>query len=266
VFINNPVAVFDSGIGSLSIIKELKKEIPSENLLYLADKAHFTYGSKSHSQLRDIITNTIRYLERFKPKLTVIASNTPSVQLLEEIKELTNTPLIGVTPPLKEASKITKKKHIGIMATAGTISSEQLQNQIRREIPQNILITRFNASPIIDLIENGTYINNERKTFDVISKVLGDSIDKQIDVITLSSTHLHFVKKYLNYLLPTVKFLDPASIVARDVRKFLLQNRMLKKTGSGRLRIMVSKEKRQFEKIIHAMGIKESVEEVFIGF
>ena len=152
------------------------------------------------------------------------------------------------------------------MATAGTISSVQLQNQIRREIPQNILITRFNASPIIDLIENGTYINNERRTFDVISNVLGDRIDKQIDVITLSSTHLHFVKKYLNYLLPTVKFLDPASIVARDVRKFLLQNRMLKKTGSGRLRIIVSKEKRQFEKIIHAMGIKESVEEVFIGF
>ena len=186
--------------------------------------------------------------------------------MLDEIRKITDTQLIGVIPPLKEASKITKKKHIGIMATEGTIRSEQLKNQIRREIPQNILITRFNASPIIELVENGTYINNERKTFDIISKVLGDSIDKQIDVITLSSTHLHFVKKYLNYLLPTVKFLDPASIVARDVHKFLLQNRMLKKTGSGRLRILVSDEKKQFESMIHAMGIKEPVEEVFTAF
>ena len=70
-----------------------------------------------------------------------------------QFRKITDTQLIGVIPPLKEASKITKKKHIGIMATEGTIRSEQLKNQIRREIPQNILITRFNASPIIELVE-----------------------------------------------------------------------------------------------------------------
>src|SRR5919199_2603233 len=118
---NNPVAIFDSGVGSLSIIQELKKEIPHENLLYFADKAHFPYGNKSPAQLRDIILNTIKYLERYKPKLIVIASNTPSMSILDEIRRLVNTPLIGVRPPLKEACQLTKKKHIGIMGTKPTI-------------------------------------------------------------------------------------------------------------------------------------------------
>jgi glutamate racemase len=136
---SNPVAVFDSGIGSLSIIRELRREIPAEDLLYFADRAHFPYGNKSHGELREIIISTLNYLKRFKPKLVVVASNTPSVQVLDEVrKEVMDLPIIGIRPPLKEASRLTKKKHIGIMATGGTIRSKELENQIRREVPQHI--------------------------------------------------------------------------------------------------------------------------------
>jgi glutamate racemase len=266
ILINTPVAVFDSGIGSLSIIQELKKEIPHENLLYFADKAHFPYGNKSATQLRDIILNTVNYLERYKPKLTVIASNTPSIAILDQIRRMVNVPLIGIRPPLKEACRLTKKKHIGIMATKLTINSKELENQIKREVPQKILVTKFNASPIIELIEKGIHISNERKTFDTINQVIGSEVDKEIDVITLSSTHLPFVKYYLNSLLPTIKFVDSAKAVAKEVRKYLIFNRMIKKTGNGRLQILVSDEKRQFEQIIHAMGIREPVEEIFLTF
>jgi glutamate racemase len=263
---NNPVSVFDSGVGSLSIIRELKKEIPHENLLYFADRAHFPYGNKSHAELREIIVNTVKYLARFKPKLIIIASNTPSIQVLDEVKRIANIPLLGVRPPLKMACRLTKKKHIGIMATQGTIMSKGLEDQIRREIPQDILVTKFNASPIIELVENGTYITNERRTYDIISRALGDELDKKIDVITLSSTHLPFVKRYLSNLLPTVKFVDPATIIAKDVRKFLTFNRILKKTGSGRLQIFVSEGKRYFEQTIRAMGVKEPIEEALLNY
>jgi glutamate racemase len=264
---NNPVAVFDSGIGSLSIIRELKREVPYEDLLYFADRAHFPYGGKSHSQLREIIVNTINYLQRYKPKMIVVASNTPSVQVLDEVKKMVpDVPIIGVSPPLKEASRLTKKKHIGIMATEGTIRSRELEIQIRREVPQHILVTKFNASPIIELIEHGVHLENERRTFDVISRVLGDSVDSKMDVITLSSTHLPFVKTYLNALLPTVRFVDPAQTIARDVRKFLKFYRMAKKSGTGKLQILVSDGKREFEKSVRAMGIREPVEEVFLTF
>ncbi|MEO9295602.1 MAG: glutamate racemase [Nitrososphaera sp.] len=264
---NNPVAVFDSGIGSLSIIRELRREIPTEDLLYFADRAHFPYGTKSHHELRELAVNTINYLRRFKPKLIVVASNTPSVQVLDDVrKAITDIPIIGVRPPLKEAVRLTKKKHIGIMATEGTVRSKELENQIRKEVPQHILVSKFNASPIIELVEAGVHLSDERRTFDVISRVLGDGVDEKMDVITLSSTHLPFVKRYLNALLPTVRFVDPAQMVAKDVRKFLNFNRMAKKSGSGKLQIMVSDGKREFEKSVRAMGIRETVEEVFLTF
>ena len=264
---NNPVAVFDSGIGSLSIIRELKREIPNEDLLYFADKAHFPYGTKSNPQLREIMVNTINYLKRYKPKLVVIASNTPSVQVLDEVRKMvTDLPIVGVRPPLKEAARLTRKKHIGIMATEGTIRSRELEIQIRKEVPQHILVTKFNASPIIELIEQGVHFENERRTFDVISRVLGDNVDEKMDVITLSSTHLPFVKTYLNALLPTVRFVDPAQIVAKDVRKFLKSYRMAKKSGTGKLQIMVSDGKREFERSVRAMGVREPIEQVFLTF
>jgi glutamate racemase len=264
---NNPVVVFDSGIGSLSIIRELKREVPTEDLLYFADRAHFPYGMKSHSELREIILSTIAYLRRYKPKLVVVASNTPSVQVLDEVRRvITDIPIIGVKPPLKEASRLTKKKHIGIMATEGTIRSRELEVQIRREVPQHILVTKFNASPVIQLIEQGIHIEDERQTFDTISRVLGERVDEKMDVITLSSTHLPFVRKYLEALLPTVRFVDPSQIVAKDVRRFLKSYRMAKKSGSGRLQILVSDGKREFEKSIRAMRIREPVEEVFLTF
>lgn len=264
---NNPIAVFDSGIGSLSIIKELRRELPAEDLLYFADRVHFPYGGKSHKELYEIIFNTINYLKRFKPKLIVVASNTPSVQVFEEVKKrVTDVPIIGVRPPLKEAARMTKKKHIGILATAGTVNSKELEAQIRREVPQHILVTKFNASPIVQLIEGGVHLTDERRTFDVISRVLGDSVDEKIDVMTLSSTHLPFVRRYLNALLPTVRFVDPAQMVAKDVRKFLKFYRMTKKSGSGKLQILVSDGKREFEKLVRAMGVREPVEEVFLTF
>ena len=83
-------------------------------------------------------------------------------------------------------------------------------------------------------------------------------VDKKIDVITLASTHLPFVKRYLNSLLPTVKFVDPAKIVAKDVRKFLVFNRMLKKTGNGRLQVLVSEGKKQFETCDPCNGSKRA--------
>ena len=264
---NNPVAVFDSGIGSLSIIRELKREVPNEDLLYFADRTHFPYGTKSHAQLREIIVNTVNYLKRYKPKIIVVASNTPSVQVLDEVKKMvTDIPIIGVRPPLKEAARMTKKKHIGIMATEGTIRSKELEIQIRREVPQHILVSKFNASPIIELIEQGVHLDNERRTFDVVSRVLGDGVDEKLDVMTLSSTHLPFVKTYLNALLPTVRFVDPAQIVAKDVRKFLKFYRMAKKSGTGKLQILVSDGKREFERSVRAIGIREPVEEVFLTF
>lgn len=260
---NNPVAVFDSGLGSLSVIKELKRVIPHEDLLYFADRLHFPYGNKSHQQLYDIILASIKLLEKYSPKVIVLASMTPSVQILQKVKTRVNAQIIGTMPPLREAVRLSKKKHIGIMATDGTIFSQELASLLRKELAQDVRVTKFNASPIIQLIENGIYICNERKTFDTISHILLEKLsEKDIDVMTLCSTHLPLVRNYFNSLFPLVKFVDPSNVVAKDVKKFLGHNRMLKKSGIGRMQIIASGGKDNFEQIIRLTGIREPIKRV----
>lgn len=260
---NNPVAVFDSGVGSLSIIRELKKEIPHEDLLYFADRFHFPYGNKSHQQLYEIILASIKFLENYKPKVIVVASMTPSVQILQKVRTIVNSQIIGVMPPLRVAARLSKKKHIGIMATEGTIFSQELAALLRKDVAQDVRVTRFNASPIIELIENGIYISNERKMFDTISHLLMGKLEKDdIDVIILCSTHLPLVRNYLNSLFPLVKFVDPCHIIAKDVKKFLVRNRMLRRSGIGRLQITASGGKDHFEQTIRLMGFREPIKRV----
>ena len=258
---SSPIVVFDSGIGSMSVIREIKRELPNENLIYFADKANFPYGKKSQIDLFKIVHNTIKYLERFHPKLIIIASNTPSLQIIDEIKLLTNIPLVGVKPPIKKAIKITKKKHIGIMATESSIKSKELDELIKSEIPQNIFVSKFNASSIIPLIEDGTFLRNRKKIEQFITQILGN-IDN-IDVITLSSTHLPFIKDQLNLIYPHVKFLDPAESIVKDLKKYLIDNNLTNKNKNGKMRILVSDKKEKFQEILRQIGRKEKIEEVF---
>ena len=258
---HSPIVVFDSGIGSISIIKELKKELPSENLIYFADKANFPYGTKSQNDLFEIVQNTIKYLQRFNPKLIIIASTTPSIQVIDEVKSLTNIPLIGVRPPIKKAIKMTKKKHIGIMATESTINSKELDIQIKTEIPQEIFVSKFNASPLISMIEDGTFLRNRKKIAQLIRQLLGKIDD--IDVVTLSSTHLPFILDQLNQLYPHIEFIDPSQIIAKEVKKILINNNLNNKTKNGKMRILVSDKKKEFQEILRQIGRREKIEEVF---
>jgi glutamate racemase len=259
-----PIVVFDSGIGSISVIREIKKELPNENLIYFADTANFPYGKKSQNDLFKIVHNTIKYLERFHPKLIIMASNTPSIQVINEIRSLTNIPLIGVKPPIKKAIKITKKNHIGIMATEASINSKELDKMIKAEIPQEIFVSKYNVSSLIPLIEDGTFLRNRKKIEHFITLILGN-IDN-IDVITLSSTHLPFIIDQLNHLYPHVKFLDPAQSIAKDVKKFLIDNNLNNKIKNGKMRILVSDNKKKFQEILRQIGRKEKIEEVFWSF
>jgi glutamate racemase len=104
-----PIAVFDSGLGSLSVVRELRKIIPSENILYFADKKNFPYGNKTKSELKSIILKSIKFLEKYQPKLIVMASNTPSVQIYDEIKNNFSTAIISTKLPLDKTISLSRK-------------------------------------------------------------------------------------------------------------------------------------------------------------
>ena len=245
------IVVFDSGLGSLSIIKPVRKILKAE-IIYFADQANYPYGNKSKLQLNHIIRKTIQSLNKFNPDIMVMASNTPSLML-----EITSPKVIDVKPPLQIAARISKSKHIGILGTKSAIQSRGLTEFIKEnKISKSIKITRINGSDLVDLVESGKFITDEKQSKKIIqnnlSKIL---LKKPIDVITLSSTHLPFLKSVLEECFPHIKFIDPGEIIAQKVYKKI----KIKQSKKNSLKIFTSGNVKIFEQNLRRIGIKNKV-------
>ena len=257
--LNKSIAVFDSGLGSLSVIRGLRSQISKENIIYYADKKNFPYGQKSVNELEQIMAETVSNLSSFDPKLIVVASITPSIQMLSKIKSMSSIPILGVSIPLKEASRLTKKKHIGILGTRGTIRSRELDEQIKSEVPQDIFVTKFDASDLIEIVEKGLFLNDDH-TIRTISKVMEGLKDTNLDVLILSSTHLSFIRSHLESMYPSIRIIDSALSAVKEIRQYLKSKNILRKNGLGRMRIIVNGNKDELQETLHEMGLSGNVE------
>lgn len=257
---NKSIAVFDSGLGSLSVIRGLRSQISKENIIYYADKKNFPYGQKSVDELEQIMAETVNNLSSFDPKLIVVASITPSIQMLNKIKSMSSIPILGVSIPLKEASRLTKKKHIGILGTRGTIKSRELEEQIKLEVPQDIFVTKFDASDLIEIVEKGLFLKDADHTIKTISRSMDGLKDTNLDVLVLSSTHLSFIRSHLESMYPSVRIIDSALSAVKEIRQFLKSKNILRKNGLGRMRIVVNGNKDEFQETLLEMGLSGSVE------
>ena len=244
------IVVFDSGFGSLSIIKQIRKQMRAE-IIYFADQANFPYGKKSVSQLRRIIKKTIAVLQKeFKPDVIVVGSNTPSI-LLGSYK---SSKTIGIYPPLHEASRKTKSGSIAILTTHNVIHSKALTTLIRKNISKKINVLKIDASSLVELVESGKFIHQKQYCRNKIKTVLTNQfLDNRVDVVTLSSTHLPFILPFLRKLFPKIQFLDPAETIAKKIFKYYNTNDKCTFTiySSGKIS--------KFQNQLHQIGIKRKV-------
>lgn len=248
------IVVFDSGLGSLSIIKAIQKTIKSD-IVYFADQKNFPYGKKSVRELDKIITKTIYNLKKeFKPDLIVMGSNTPSLLLNKLFQK--NPVLIGVFPPLTEAYEKTKTKSIAILATSSVIQSNTLKYYIKKNLDKNIKTTKIDASKLVNLVESGKFLSEKIYCEKQIRLHLAEKfISNNIDVATLSSTHLPFLLPLLIKSFPKIKFLDPAVMVAQQIK----QNRLFSPSDKNSLIIFSSGNVITFQKYLGRLGIKNKV-------
>ena len=246
------IVVFDSGLGSISIIKEIKK-IMKTDIVYFADQKNYPYGNKSQAQIASIIKKTINMLEeKFTPDVIVVASNTPSLML-----NLQTGKIVDVKPPLKLAQKKSKSKKIGILATKASVNSKGLENYVKENnIPKSYKIFKINGTDLIDLVESGKFLNNKKYCKKIIKESLENYIIKEkIDTITLSSTHLLFLKTLLEKEFPQVEFIDPGSLVAKKI--FLkIKNKQSKRNS---LKIFTSGNIINFKNKLNKIGIKNKI-------
>jgi len=261
---NRPIAVFDSGIGSLSVIQALRQKLPNESIVYLADRAHYPYGRKTKEQLRSIVVQTIKFLEKFDPKSIIVASITPSMLVLREARLHATVPVFGVYPTLNDAVALSKTKHIALMATEGTIQSDELDEYVKPYI-MTTKIVMVNASSMIDLVESGQFLEDSSVKETITRAMHNIRSDPKIDVAILGSTHLPLIKDRIADLFPKMQFVNPALDTVKQVKTYLQQQDM-QSQGKGSMQILVSENREQFEKIIKALGVKEKAEDIVLDF
>ena len=251
------IAVFDSGLGSLSIIHAIQK-ISKAEIVYFADQQNYPYGKKSQAQLRKIIQKSIKLLqERFSPDIIVVASNTPSL-----ILNLATRKIIDVKPPLKYAQKISKSKQIGILATESTVKSKGLTEYIKKNnFPKSFRVFKINGSDLVELVESGKFLTDKKYCKKIIKKTLQQILLQQsIDTVTLSSTHLPFFKSLLENEYPHIQFIDPGNIVAQKIYT-IIKNKQSKRNS---LKIFASGDVKRFQKKLSRIGIKNKVNSLSI--
>lgn len=249
------VAVFDSGLGSLSIIQAIQK-ITKAEIIYFADQKHYPYGKKTPIELRKIIENTIRLLNnRFHPDIIIVGSNTPTL-LFPDLFDKSKT-VIGVYPPLDIAQKKSKTKSIAILGTTATITSKLTKQFIKNNLQNDIQISKIDASVLINLVESGKFISDEQYCQIIIKKTVEKIFVKQnIDVVTLSSTHLPFLLPLLQKIFPHITFLDPAMQVATRLTK----NKSFTASTRNSLKIFSSSDPKILELYLQKLKIKKKIQ------
>lgn len=233
---HKPIAVFDAGIGSYAIVAEIHKRLPTQDILYFADRASFPYGSKGPEQLTTIMRKTIEFLESFDPSAIVIASNAPSIMVLEDVRPHCSVPLYGVFPPLAEALAGSKSGHVGIMGVRSLIESNALADFVQSHAVASARVALINASSMVELVENGSFLFSPKQTQVAVTSFV-NTIFRQypsIDTVTLSSTHLTWLSSFFEEARPNCRFLDPAEKVVTALGQGT--------TGSGKIQGLVTED------------------------
>ena len=240
---NNKVGVFDSGIGGLSILNELKTLIPNENYIYYADSANNPYGEKNIDELMEIVRKIVKYLKSEGCRLIVIACNTATTRCMKILKEeFPELIFVGCVPAIKVASDRNFKNTL-VMATPATIESERTHELINDYVKKEhniFLVPCFGLASAIER-EDNVEVNN------ILQNILFEYKDKNIDSIVLGCTHYAFIKKEILKVMPGVTLLDGALGVAKEVKKQLERHGLLNESDiQGQVVILNSKDSKIF--------------------
>lgn len=221
----NPIGIFDSGLGGLTIYNEIHKLLPHENIIYLADSKNAPYGGKSKEQIIEISVKNTEFLLKNNCKLIVVACNTASTNAVKYLREHYEVPIIRVQPAIKPAALNTKTKVVGMLATKGTLESELLFETAQR-FASGVKVVERVGEGLVDLIENGKMESPEMTQ--LLKKYVEPMLDHNIDQLVLGCTHYPFLTEQIREITGEgVQIIDSGEAIARQTRVILEQEGLL---------------------------------------
>ena len=251
-----PIGIFDSGYGGLTILRQIRQFLPQYDYLYLGDNARAPYGTRSFEIVYEFTLQAVKKLFSMGCHLVILACNTASAKALKSIQEKDlplldhNRRVLGVIRPTAECiGDITQTRHIGILATQGTINSESYPLEIHKLFPD--IVVSGEACPMwVPLVENNEFDSPGADYF--VQKRIGNLLrkDPEIDTIILGCTHYPLLlNKILKYTPRTIKIIPQGDYVAASLKKYLQRNESIEAncTRKGTCRFLTTESVEKFE-------------------
>ena len=221
----SPVGVFDSGVGGLSVLREIRRELPQESLLYVADSGYAPYGDRSASFIQERSVAVTRALLERGAKAVVVACNTATGAAVDVLRHTFSVPIVAIEPAVKPAAAATRSGVVGVMATSVTLSSTNLLRLVGQYPAPGS--TEMQACPgLVEQVERGDL--DSPATRALVGQYVRPLVEKGADTIVLGCTHYAFLEPVIRDVAgPGVAVIDPAPAVARELRRRLSSATML---------------------------------------
>lgn len=251
---NQSIGVFDSGVGGLSVLLEIQKELPFENSIFVADQAYVPYGRKSKDELIERVGKIMDFFVEKEVKAVVVACNTATVYTIDEMRKRYKMPIIGTVPVIKVIARMTRTGKTAVFSTPATAKSPYLAKLIEEFAP-NIVVEKVGGSNLEELIENGS-INDpaivERLKFHLLPLV-----KEGVDTIALGCTHYPFLKEKIKRIVGSkVKIVDSGGAVARRL-EFVLEQEKLLSVKKGLDLYYTTGDEKKFERVANELTKRE---------
>lgn len=254
---DDPIGIFDSGVGGLSVLRAIRQQLPEENLIYFADQAHVPYGSRSLAEVRRFAHGIAQFLLDQGAKLIVVACNTASAAALHELRQTyPHIPFVGMEPAVKPAAEQTQSGVVGVLATPATFQGALYASVIER-FAQHVTVLQDTCPGLVAQIENG--LLEDKHTYHILEKALQPMLQQGADTIVLGCTHYPFVIPVIQKIVGAgVRVIDPAPAVARQARRVLAGSGLLRFTGGsssekGELEFYTSGEPRALQNLLQQL-------------
>ncbi|MGB9621726.1 MAG: glutamate racemase [Brevinematia bacterium] len=262
-----PIGVFDSGVGGLTVLKQIKKYLPNESIIYLGDTKHLPYGDKSKEAIIRFSIENTKFLIKNDVKAIVVACNSASSVAIEPLKEMFKIPIIGVIEPTVECIVKSPLERILVIGTIRTITSGMYEKKIREATNKEVF---GKACPLfVPLIEEGAFIKNNSYLYKSLQISIIHYLEEfrnKVDGIVLGCTHYPLIAKEIEEYMGKVKLIDPGECAATKIKELLESNNLLSNEENHFEKYFVTDLSERTKQVVNYIMEKEiKIEEVYIS-
>ena len=253
---NRPIGIFDSGVGGITVLKEIYKQLPNEHLIYLGDTKNFPYGNKSKEEIIKFAIQNVEYLIKKNVKIIVIACGTATSQAIEILQNKFEIPIMGIIEPTVEYVKNKNYNKIGVIATEGTIRNGAWENKLKEKI-QNIEVINKACPMLATIAEEGRATGEEGRK--AIKEYMEIFKKNKINKIILGCTHFPIYEQVIRDELEyEVELINTGKTVAKYLEEYLNEKELYTQSKKGNIKIELTKKEEEFSRIVNDI-FKETV-------